>query len=230
MNLNLLTKIKNVIFNRPAQFVSFLRQTYLFYQTRIISRIIFSNKHNLHLGKNVRLQALKSILVEPSANLSIGHNTIIYENAKLEAMGNGIITILDNSIIGDARITSRASITIGRNFLTSWNVFITDFDAHPVESQLRQAQMDSMVNNFFPRFDSSTHNLAKNDFYWDFTSSPISIGDNVWIGANVTILKGVVIGNNCIVATGAVVTRGEFPDNSIIAGNPAKVIKSLGEK
>lgn len=54
----------------------------------------------------------------------------------------------------------------------------------------------------------------------------VKIGRNCWIGAKATILDGTVIGDNCIVAAGAVVS-GMFPDNVIIGGVPAKVIKDL---
>ena len=52
----------------------------------------------------------------------------------------------------------------------------------------------------------------------------IVIGDNCWIGAKVTILDGVRIGNSCVIAAGAVV-KGEFPDHCVIAGVPARVIR-----
>ena len=54
----------------------------------------------------------------------------------------------------------------------------------------------------------------------------VKIGKNCWIGAKVTILDGTVIGDNCIVAAGAVV-RGHFPDNCILGGVPAKIIKKI---
>lgn len=54
----------------------------------------------------------------------------------------------------------------------------------------------------------------------------IKIGDNVFIGNNCTILPNTVVGNNCIVGAGSVV-RGQFPDNSVILGNPAKVVLSM---
>ncbi len=53
----------------------------------------------------------------------------------------------------------------------------------------------------------------------------IEIGDRVWFGNRTTILKGVKIDDDCIVATGAIVTR-NVPANSIVAGIPAKVVKS----
>lgn len=56
----------------------------------------------------------------------------------------------------------------------------------------------------------------------------ISIGNNVHIGINATIMPGVAIGNNCIVACGAIVTK-NVPDNSIVAGIPARVIETIDE-
>lgn len=55
---------------------------------------------------------------------------------------------------------------------------------------------------------------------------PITIGDNCWIGGHATINPGVTLGNNVVVASGAVVTK-SFGDNVIIAGNPAKVIRDV---
>ena len=59
------------------------------------------------------------------------------------------------------------------------------------------------------------------------SSKPVKIGNNVWIGDNVCIMPGVTLGNNVIVGANAVVTK-SFPDNSVIVGVPAKVIKMLG--
>lgn len=53
----------------------------------------------------------------------------------------------------------------------------------------------------------------------------VHIGKHVWVGASSTILKGTIIGNNCIVATESVVSGKKYPDNTIIAGNPARIVK-----
>ena len=55
---------------------------------------------------------------------------------------------------------------------------------------------------------------------------PVSIGDDVWVGGNVTILPGVHIGNNVIIAAGAVVTK-DVPDNTLVGGVPARFIREL---
>ena len=57
-------------------------------------------------------------------------------------------------------------------------------------------------------------------------AKPVVIGNDVWIGGNVTILPGVKIGNNVVVGAGAVVTK-DVPDNTVVAGVPAKVIKEI---
>jgi acetyltransferase-like isoleucine patch superfamily enzyme len=56
--------------------------------------------------------------------------------------------------------------------------------------------------------------------------SPVVIGKNVWIGSNATILPGVKIGDNSVVAAGAVVTK-DVPENTVVAGVPAKAVKKI---
>lgn len=60
-------------------------------------------------------------------------------------------------------------------------------------------------------------------------SSPITIGDDVWLGAGVTVMPGVTIGSNVVVGAGAVVTK-DIPDNVIAVGNPCKVLRQLTEE
>ena len=55
---------------------------------------------------------------------------------------------------------------------------------------------------------------------------PIRVGNNVWIGAQVCVLPGVSIGNNCVIGAGSVVTH-DIPDNSLAVGNPCRVVRKL---
>lgn len=91
-------------------------------------------------------------------------------------------------------------IVIGSKTLIGCNVEITDSDFHAIDS------IDRHVNK------SKT--------------SDVLIGENVFIGSNVKILKGVCIGNNSVIANGAVVTK-SIPSNVIAGGVPARVIKKL---
>jgi len=66
--------------------------------------------------------------------------------------------------------------------------------------------------------------LAFSPLQQPMVAKPTKIGDRVWIGANVTILKGVTIGNDAVIGAGSVVTK-DIPEKAIAVGNPAKVIK-----
>lgn len=180
------------------------------------------------LGPNVRIQRNGSIFTEPpSATVSIGADSILYEDTAIEGYGAGKISIGPASILGGVRIASRYRVSIGARFLASWNVFIQDFDPHPLSPEDRAEQVRSMVDGFRPRFQPIPPGTRPAESTWRFPGEPIVIGDDVWVGANVTILKGVTIGSGSIVATGSVVTRGEYPPRSIIAGNPARVVREI---
>lgn len=69
------------------------------------------------------------------------------------------------------------------------------------------------------------HGLAPNERQ-DMFPAPIRLGKNVWVGANATILPGVTIGDNAIIAAGAVVTK-DVPENTVVGGIPAKSIKRI---
>ncbi|MGT2845816.1 sugar O-acetyltransferase [Streptococcus massiliensis] len=58
---------------------------------------------------------------------------------------------------------------------------------------------------------------------------PIRVGDNVWFGANVNVMPGVTIGSGCVVASGSVVTK-DMPDNTLVAGVPAQVVKYIDQE
>lgn len=127
----------------------------------------------------------------------------LYQKTIIIARNGGQISIGKNFGISGSTIYSISKITIGDNCLIGANCKIIDNDFHPLDFQKRK----------------------KNDFR-DITKKPIHIGDDCFIGMNSIVLRGSYLGNNCIVGAGSVVS-GKFPDNVVIAGNPAKIIKHL---
>ncbi len=214
---------------RPAYFWRALRGYALFVISYYL-RKLRPAPAGIVLGSNVRLQRNSCLMAErPSARISIGRDSIVYEFAKIESYGSGVVEIGEGSIIGEARIFSRCGIHIGARFLAAWNVFIQDFDSHPLSPEKRRRQVESMTARFRPRFGGSYVEPAPASAEpEEFPGEEIFIGNDVWLGANATVLKGARIGDGCMVAAGAVVTRGEYPSGSLIAGNPARVVKSLG--
>lgn len=76
-------------------------------------------------------------------------------------------------------------------------------------------------------FASSGHEIGNGYYYGNLTYGDIVVGNNVWIGSNAIILEGVKIGENSVVAAGAVVTK-DVPENVVVAGVPAQVIRRFG--
>jgi galactoside O-acetyltransferase len=196
-----------------------------FWHARLM-RGVFGSGAGINLDPTVRLQNNRSLLAEqPHAQIKIGAHTIIYRFARIEAYGHAKIEIGECSIIGDLRLASRHKVSIGKRALSSWNVFIQDFDPHPLSAEKRRRQVEEMVSDFRPAFGCFSPCAAPQP--WDFPGEEIVIGDDVWLGANCIILKGARIGAGSVVAAGAVVLRGEYPPCSLLAGNPAKVIRSI---
>jgi acetyltransferase-like isoleucine patch superfamily enzyme len=106
-------------------------------------------------------------------------------------------------------------IEIGSHCLVSWNVGIADSDFHPIEPAQRLIDARALAPYLKDRPPRPTLKTA-----------PVKIGDNVWIGMNAVILKGVTIGENSVVAAGAVVTKSVEP-NTVVAGNPATVVRNF---
>lgn len=140
-------------------------------------------------------------------NISIGKcATIIGEpdnRVKIGVWGeqsdSGEITIGDYVLISPGtRISARHSITIGDGVMMANGVYITDSDWHGIYDRTKPSQR----------------------------ATPVVIKNNAWLGDRCTILKGVTIGENSIVAANATVTA-DVPSNVIVAGSPARVVKQL---
>ncbi len=115
--------------------------------------------------------------------------------------------------------TKDSKIIIGNNLATNNNIFI-------VSSGMITIGDDCLIGQNVTIMDFEAHGIPANQRRKVGEIGFIEIKNNVWVGNNVTILKNSIIGNNVIVATGAVVS-GNFPDNVIIGGVPAKIIKNL---
>lgn len=223
---SVLTQLLWIYRHRRAQLWSLARDKLLFYQASF-SRRVFGASPGIQLSTNVRLQRNRCLFAEaPHASISIGENSIIFERAKLEAFDSGKVSVGENSVLGDTRISCRYEIRIGSHFLSSWNVLIQDFDPHPINPGDRLLQIEEIVQSFRPRLGEATSQRPAHSS-WAFPGCPIVIGNNVWLGANVVVLKGARIGSGCVVAAGSVVTAGEYAENSLIAGNPAQCIKAI---
>ena len=214
-----------ILRNRPALFLRSLRGYALFRRTQLLMPLFGPDPALVTLGRNVRLQNFRCLSAEkPDARVVVGDHSIIYEKATIDAFGKGKIEIGPCSVLGDTKIVSRYGVKIGSRFISSWNVYIQDFEPHPINPDDRRRQLEAICAGFRPRYAEVPF---PEEFAWDFPGAPVEIGDDVWAGSNSTILKGAKIGNGCLVAAGSVVLAGSYPDRSIIAGNPARVVKTL---
>lgn len=167
-------------------------------------------------GKNSVIEFYEDFKIK-ELNLVVGENSYIKFGKHFRVRFN--VNINANAkntkiIFGDNVRLSRGSIfagdednleiIIGDNFLTALQFTIRNSDGHTIYDLEDKSKPINI-----PKFG-------------------IHIGDNVWLGYDVIIMKDVIIPNNCIVGTGSVVVKrkGDFVENSIIAGNPAETIKT----
>lgn len=106
---------------------------------------------------------------------------------------------------------------IGKNVFINFDCVFLDFGGITIEDRVFIAPKVSLLTEGHPISPENRHSL---------TVAPIHIKKNAWIGANATIMQGVTIGENAIVAAGAVVTK-DVPDHTAVGGVPAKIIKTL---
>jgi acetyltransferase-like isoleucine patch superfamily enzyme len=138
------------------------------------------------------------------------HNGVKYSDSsingkcRIDVRDTASLEIGDNVGLSDVTITCHEKIVIGNNVLLGVGSQIRDTDSHSLDPLDRINGLD-WINK---------------------RTKPIEIKDNVFIGANSIILKGVTIGANSVIGAGSVVTK-DIPANEIWAGNPAKFIKSI---
>lgn len=169
---------------------------------------------NKLLLRNTKLKGYCVIFNFPDSIIKLGTGVInssftsnmlgLWQRTIIVARYGGKIEIGDGFGISGSTIYSTEHIKIGKNATIGANCKIIDNDFHPLDPEQRRLNL----NKEYTR------------------RAPILIGDDCFIGMNSIILKGTTIGNNVVVGAGSVV-HGTFPDNCIIAGNPAQIIKHL---
>jgi acetyltransferase-like isoleucine patch superfamily enzyme len=148
--------------------------------------------------------------------LVFGKHVSCYAGCSFSIGKNGTCKVGDFSMLNGALIMAEEYIEIGAYCMMSWNVGIADSDFHPLDPA--QRLQDALAIAPFLEGRPARPQLR---------TVPVRIRDNVWIGMGAVILKGVEIGENSVVAAGAIVTK-SVPPNVVVAGNPAVVVKQLG--
>ncbi len=170
------------------------------HNVRIEHGYLITSGPSLILGDNVSINALSKQGIKFGRNVTIGHAAQIICTGIVANKGEGLQLGDYSSIGAQSFIGAQGNITIGDNVIMGPGVKIF----------------------------SENHNYSKEDVLirkQGETRQSVKIGNNCWIGAGTTILAGVMIGDGCVIAAGAVVTK-SIPPDSLVAGVPAKIIKS----
>lgn len=125
-------------------------------------------------------------------------------------------------INGGTRLISRESIEIGSDVTIAWDCTIYDHNSHSLDWRDRADDIRQQNSDY-----RSGGNMIRNKNWATVKSRPIVIGDKSWIGFGCVILGGVTIGEGAVVGAGSVV-REDVPPWTVVAGNPAVIIKKLG--
>ena len=144
-----------------------------------------------------------------------GDHVSCYAGCSFAIGEKGRVTIGNFTLLNGALVMAEDKIEIGSHCLISWNVGIAESDFHPLEPAQRLIDAQALAPFFKNRPPRP-----------ELKTAPVKIADNVWIGMNAVILKGVTIGENSVVAAGSVVTK-SVAANTVVAGNPATVVKTF---
>lgn len=159
-----------------------------------------SPNSSLYVGVYTTVQTPTVITIMNNAKLIVGQNVMIHRGTKIVVHENGTLKINDYTYINEnSRVHCKKCISIGRRCAISWNTNILDTDIHTIQ---------------YFKDGKNNHDYG------------VNIGNEVWIGANTTILKGTVIENNCIVAANSLV-MGRLKSRYIYGGNPCKELKTF---
>ncbi|HXB67070.1 MAG TPA: acyltransferase [Candidatus Acidoferrales bacterium] len=122
------------------------------------------------------------------------------------------IVIGSNTFMGSSLIASATRVEVGDDVLISWGCNIVDHNSHSIAWSKRQNDVRAWRQG--------------NKDWRDVITRPVKIGNKSWLGFNVAVLKGVEIGEGAVVGAGSVITK-SVPAWTVVAGNPAKVIREI---
>lgn len=176
---------------------------------------------NVFLGKNCNISHKPNILFRK--NVTIENDVTIDGYAKNKLIFGDNVKVGAYSLVSCTSHLSKygVGLTIGNN--SAFGRFTEFGAAGGIEIG------NDVIAGSYISFHSENHNFSDSSLLireQGVTSKGIKIGNNVWIGAKATFLDGSIIGNNCVVAAGAVV-NGVFPNNVVIGGIPAKILKEI---
>ena len=160
------------------------------------------------------------------SNIEIGFNSYIGKNCRIHCDNDGKIILkevyLSDGVVLQARRSGQ--ITIEKCYL-GYNSVVVAIENISIGRDVEIAEM-TVIRDQDHRFDFSDTPISKQGFY----HNPISIGDNTWIGAKASILKGTTIGHNCLVGAHSLTREVSFPDGSLVVGTPARIVTKKSNK
>jgi len=125
--------------------------------------------------------------------------------------------------LGHSHFVSALSIEVGDDVIMSWGVTVLDSDNHSVYWVERSEDVERASRDFI---ETGGRDIARSHDWSMVEIAPVRIGDKVFVGCNVIILKGVTIGEGAIIGAGSVVTRDIAPWH-VAAGNPCREMRAI---
>lgn len=169
--------------------------------------------------------------ISNKGNFIFGNNVTIESHTILDGYASQKIVLGNNAKIGAySNLLSTSHFSkYGKGMKMGNNSSIGDFTHFGAPGGIEIG--DDVIMGSYISFHSENHNFMDSGKLireQGTTSKGIKLGNNIWVGVKVTFLDGSVVGNNCVVAAGAVVS-GIFPDNCVIGGVPAKILKMIDQ-